>query len=263
MEPFRSLPFLLLYVSAIAIAIAIASADSSHSLLRMRIAPAGGGGAADGLFCDSWRLSVETNNAGYWRTIPPKCLEIVATYVNGDRYLSDSDIIAVDCLSFAETVRIVGDKKDAWVFDIDETLLSNVPYYAVHGFGSEAFNETSFDEWVGLARAPPLPASLRLYDQLLGLGFQIVLLTGRSEIQRNATEKNLLLAGYHSWERIILRQTSDFGKPAVSYKSERRATLEAEGFRIYGNSGDQWSDLLGTPMADRSFKLPNPMYYIK
>ncbi|XP_042400760.1 uncharacterized protein LOC121990748 [Zingiber officinale] len=55
MEPVRSLPFLLLYVSAIAIAIAIASADSSHSLLRMRIDHAGGGGAADGLFCDSWR----------------------------------------------------------------------------------------------------------------------------------------------------------------------------------------------------------------
>ncbi|XP_074568154.1 acid phosphatase 1-like [Curcuma longa] len=258
MEPFRSLPFLLLYV------LAIASADPSHSLLRMRNAPAGAGGAAaDGLFCDSWRLSVETNNAGNWRTIPPKCLEIVAEYVNGDRYLSDSDIIAVDSLSFAETVRIVGDRKDVWVLDIDETLLSNVPYYAVHGFGSEAFNETSFDEWVDLARAPALPASLRLYDRLLGLGFQIVLLTGRSEIQRNATEKNLLLAGYHSWERIILRQASDFGKPAVLYKSERRAALEAEGFRIHGNSGDQWSDLLGTPMADRSFKLPNPMYYIK
>lgn len=254
MEPFRSLPFLLLYVFA------IASADPSHSLLRMRSAPAG---AADGLFCDSWRLSVETNNAGYWRTIPPKCLEIVAEYVNGDRYLSDSDVIAVDSLSFAETVRIVGDRKDAWVFDIDETLLSNVPYYAVHGFGSEVFNETLFDEWVGLARAPALPASLRLYDQLLGLGFQIVLLTGRSEIQRNATERNLLLAGYHSWERIILRQTSDFGKPAVLYKSERRAALEAEGFRIHGNSGDQWSDLWGTPVASRSFKLPNPMYYIK
>lgn len=58
------------------------------------------------------------------------------------------------------------------------------------------------------------------------------------------------------------RQTSDYGKPAIVYKSERRAELEEQGFRIHGSSGDQWSDLLGLPMAIRSFKLPNPMYYI-
>lgn len=70
---------------------------------------------------------------------------------------------------------------------------------------SEVFNETSFDEWVDLAKAPALPKSLRLYEELLGLGFQIVLLTGRSEFQRDATEKNLLFAGYYLWERLILR----------------------------------------------------------
>lgn len=59
------------------------------------------------------------------------------------------------------------------------------------------------------------------------------------------------------------REASDVGKKAVVYKSERRAELEAQGYRIHGNSGDQWSDLLGSPMAVRSFKLPNPMYYIQ
>jgi HAD superfamily, subfamily IIIB (Acid phosphatase) len=58
------------------------------------------------------------------------------------------------------------------------------------------------------------------------------------------------------------RDSSDIGKTAVAYKSEKRAELEAEGYRIHGSSGDQWSDLLGLPMAARSFKLPNPMYYI-
>jgi hypothetical protein len=28
-------------------------------------------------------------------------------------------------------------RKEAWVFDIDETSLSNLPYYATHGFGYE------------------------------------------------------------------------------------------------------------------------------
>ena len=61
---------------------------------------------------------------------------------------------------------------------------------------------------------------------------------------------------------ILFRRDDDHGKPAVLYKSEKRSEMENEGFRIIGNSGDQWSDLLGTSISIRSFKLPNPMYYI-
>lgn len=56
-----------------------------------------------------------------------------------------------------------------------------------------------------LAEAPALPASLRLYKELEELGFTIILLTGRDESQRNATETNLLYSGYSNWERLILR----------------------------------------------------------
>jgi hypothetical protein len=69
----------------------------------------------------------------------------------------------------------------------------------------QEFNETSFDEWVDEAKAPALSSSLKLYNELLELGFHIILLTGRSEFQRNSTEANLLLAGYRSWEKLILR----------------------------------------------------------
>uniref|UniRef100_A0A0D3GHV1 Acid phosphatase n=1 Tax=Oryza barthii TaxID=65489 RepID=A0A0D3GHV1_9ORYZ len=179
----------------------------------------------------------------------------------GERYASDSAVAAADSLAFAARALSSGGggARPAWVFDVDETLLTNAPYYAVNGWGSLEFNETSFDEWVDVAKAPALPASLKLYNELQGLGIHIILLTGRSEFQRNATQVNLLFAGYHSWEKLILRQSPDIGKTAVQYKSERRAALEAEGFKILGNSGDQWSDLLGLPMATRSFKLPNPM----
>ncbi|KAJ7969514.1 Acid phosphatase 1 [Quillaja saponaria] len=182
----------------------------------------------DRLYCESWRFSIETNDAGAWQRIPARA----------------------------------GDGKDAWVFDIDETLLSNLPYYEVHGFGSEPFDEKSFDDWVNLAEAPALPASLSLYEELSQLGFKIFLLTGRSEYQRDATERNLLFAGYRNWEKLILRGPSDQGTPATVYKSEKRANLVNEGYRIQGSSGDQWSDLWGFAIATRSFKLPNPMYYI-
>uniref|UniRef100_A0A0E0FHG0 Acid phosphatase n=1 Tax=Oryza nivara TaxID=4536 RepID=A0A0E0FHG0_ORYNI len=37
---------------------------------------------------------------------------------------------------------------------------------------------------------------------------------------------------------------------------------EEKGMVIIGNIGDQWSDLLGSPEGRRTFKLPNPAYYI-
>ncbi|RDX68281.1 Acid phosphatase 1, partial [Mucuna pruriens] len=213
-------------------------------------------------YCDSWRLAVETNNAGAWVHVPPACSGFVADYMTGGRYQRDCEVVANLSSAYAKSVKLVGDGRDTWVFDIDETLLSNIPYYQDIGFGFEIFNETAFDHWVHLAAAPALATSLDLYNELLELGFRIFILTGRNELQRNATEANLLFAGFRDWERLILRGSSDRGKPATSYKSERREELEREGYRIHGSSGDQWSDLWGFAVAARSFKLPNPMYYI-
>ncbi|XP_062149367.1 acid phosphatase 1-like [Alnus glutinosa] len=216
----------------------------------------------DDLYCDSWRLSVETNNAGYWSTVPSRCESFVKDYLTGERYLSDSEVVAEDTLAFAKTVIIAKDGRDGWVFDIDETLLSNLPFYKLQSFGTKTYNETSWDDWVKLGEAPALPASLKLYKEIVQLGFKTFLITGRDEHQRNVTEKNLLSAGYTNWERLILRGPSDQGTTAVAYKSVKRAELEYQGYRIQGSSGDQWSDLLGFAVAKRSFKLPNPMYYI-
>ncbi|KAK4432951.1 Acid phosphatase 1 [Sesamum alatum] len=214
------------------------------------------------LYCESWRFTVETNDAGLWTRIPGRCVDFVKDYITGERYLAESEAVADNALAHAKVVGVSGNGKDAWVFDIDETLLSNVPYYAAHGFGAEIFDELSFNNWVDLAEAPALLASLRLYKNLQELGFTIFLLTGRSEFQRNATVRNLQYAGYSNWERLILRGDADQGKPASIYKSEKRKEIEDEGYIIRGNSGDQWSDLMGFAVAQRSFKLPNPLYYI-
>ncbi|CAH9131237.1 unnamed protein product [Cuscuta epithymum] len=216
----------------------------------------------DNSYCESWKFTVETNDAPSWTLVPERCKAFVQDYMTGPRYASDSDAVVNASLVFMNKLEISGDGNDAWVFDIDETLLSNVPYYNAHGFGTEIFNESSFDEWVNLAEAPAIPACLRLYKDLLKRGFKIFLLTGRSEYQRKCTEKNLQYAGYSDWERLILRGSSDQGTLATVYKSQKRKGLEDEGYLIHGSFGDQWSDLMGSALAKRSFKLPNPMYYI-
>lgn len=129
------LPFLLLLFSL------FASRGVAKSVLRTLPEDRNGflstglSSSSDDLYCDSWRLSVETNNAGVWKTIPDECTAYVAAYVDGETYPSDSDVVARDSLNFAQNLNLAGDGKDIWVFDVDETLLSNAPYYAANGWG--------------------------------------------------------------------------------------------------------------------------------
>jgi predicted secreted acid phosphatase len=47
----------------------------------------------------------------------------------------------------------------------------------------------------------------------------------------------------------------------IPYKSGTRAYIESQGYDIVGNFGDQFSDLLGG-FSDKTFKMPNPNYYL-
>jgi predicted secreted acid phosphatase len=49
--------------------------------------------------------------------------------------------------------------------------------------------------------------------------------------------------------------------PTIQYKSGTRAYIESQGYDIVADFGDQFSDLLGG-FADRTFKMPNPNYYL-
>jgi acid phosphatase len=48
---------------------------------------------------------------------------------------------------------------------------------------------------------------------------------------------------------------------AADFKAPQRAKIEAEGFTIIANMGDQPSDLAGAH-AEKTFLLPNPFYRI-
>ncbi|KAL2925362.1 Acid phosphatase 1, partial [Bienertia sinuspersici] len=192
------------------------------------------------LYCESWRFSVETNNAVNWSSIPDRCYEHIKDYMIGDQYVSDTNLVAHNALEFAKSADIAADGKDGWILDVDDTLLSHLPYYQAYGFGAKAQNNEAFKTWVVQAKAPALHTSLRLYKELHQLGFAIFIMTGRPEPYRNITESNLLYAGFTNWKKLIMRGTSDEGKLAIDYKSHIRKELQDEGCRIHGNVGDQW-----------------------
>ncbi|CAJ1978362.1 unnamed protein product [Sphenostylis stenocarpa] len=212
--------------------------------------------------CGAWRVAGEANNLGPWRTVPEECAEYVKEYMTGRGYVVDLEMVSKEAREYVKSVELGSDGKDAWIFDIDETLLSNLPYYAAHGYGLEVFDHEKFNDWVEKGVAPAIEPSLKLYENVLNMGFKVILLTGRSERHRSVTVDNLINAGFKEWDQLILRTSDDQGKRAVLFKSEKRSEMESDGYRILGNSGDQWSDLLGSSVSVRSFKLPNPMYYI-
>ncbi|KAJ4718007.1 acid phosphatase 1-like [Melia azedarach] len=258
---------LLLFPFFFFLATLLSTTESSNHHITHQIhllRPQSGSRSTDipGLSCQSWRLGVETNNIRGWKTVPDKCEGYVGHYMLGQQYRKDSEVVANEAILYAQSLKLAGDGKDIWVFDIDETSLSNLPYYAKHGFGVEPYNSTLFNEWVNKVTAPSLPESLRLYKKLLSLGVKVVFITGRPEDQRKVTTKNLINVGFHTWEKLIHKGSSYSGKTAVVYKSSERKKLEKRGYRIIGNIGDQWSDLLGTNTGNRTFKLPDPLYYI-
>ncbi|XP_022154690.1 acid phosphatase 1-like [Momordica charantia] len=218
------------------------------------------------LLCEGWKYSFEVNNLITNFTSPKECVPFLKHYFdyidNGGRYSVDLYYAIEYAYEYAETVKLSSDGRDAWIFGVDDTLLSTLPYYQERGYGSETFNETDFNEWMAKADAPPVEFTWALYRILQDLGFKIIILTGRDEFTRGFTQQNLLKAGYSNWEKLIMRGISDQGKDAIVYKSEMRAKLVGEGYRLHGNTGDQWSDVLGLTPAARSFKFPNPMYYV-
>ncbi len=62
--------------------------------------------------------------------------------------------------------------------------------------------------------------------------------------------------------QIGTRSAEEETTPAVEYKTKERLKLEEQGYRIWSGFGDQWSDITGAASGSRTFKLPNPMYYI-
>jgi hypothetical protein len=143
----------------------------------------------------------------------------------------------------------------AIVLDIDETSLSNYDELQANNF-TDAVSALAIG--AGSADSPPIAPIEDLHDFAQANGIATFFITGRPDLVSPATEQNLAAAGYES--PTVFYKPSDAA--TIPFKSGKRAELEAQGYRIIANIGDQESDLAGGH-ADRSFKLPNPFYFIE
>jgi len=242
--------------------------------------------------------------------------------------------------NYANEARSVAEKGDNWlaarskvsnraiVLDVDDTTLTTWNYEL---YSNWDFNPMTNQIFVGLTQLDPLPAPLTftgnafpatpgmldLVNHAKALGYSIFWITGRGDVQHQATVANLQsdsAAGLPSLDTVTISGKTipevDAGYPAptaintghggftdglftkppigsypayldtpefcgpfihatpnpascptIQYKSGTRAYIESQGYDIVANFGDQFSDLLGG-FADKTFKMPNPNYYL-
>lgn len=158
----------------------------------------------------------------------------------------------------------------AIVLDIDETSLSNWPQLAANDFTFRLDGACDhlprgpcgLAAWQKLARAEPVPGMPSLFHAARENGVAVFFITGRDESVRRATVQNLKKAGYSQWQQLVMRPAGTTTPSAADYKAPQRAKIEAMGYTIIANIGDQPSDLSGGH-AIRSFLIPNPFYRIQ
>jgi predicted secreted acid phosphatase len=186
----------------------------------------------------------------------------------------------------------------AILFDIDDTTLNTFSYEiysnfvfnpTTNAYFVQAGAPTSAPQGGGIAHPasifPAVPGMVSLEQKAIHEGYTVFFLTGRPISQVAGTLANLTDAGYTiNPDNVILKDTTAVTEPwlkscvvpdpanppdgtkfictTIQYKSMTRQHIEKDlGFDIVANFGDQFSDLKGG-FADRTFKIPNPMYFL-
>jgi HAD superfamily, subfamily IIIB (Acid phosphatase) len=166
--------------------------------------------------------------------------------------------------------RVSAVTRPALVLDIDETALSNWDVIKLDDFGRpiegpcapESGGPCGWAAWDQLGRDPAIAPTLQVFRLAHTLNVTVFFITGRPESQREATERNLVAAGYGGYKRLYMVPDGAHFASAADLKTPIRVEIEQAGYNIVVNMGDQPSDLQGGH-AEKMFMLPNPFYRVR
>jgi len=190
----------------------------------------------------------------------------VTEYIDSGRYDTDFAAVAGTARAWLEE-RARKATKPAIVLDIDETSLSNWPAYRVNGWSRILRGACDLENgpcgirrWQETGRSAALPPTLALVRRARELGVAVFFITGRPPELRDATERNLREQGYE-WDGVVLLPPGAHFERAANFKAPERRRIADAGYTIVLSIGDQESDLEGG-FAEKTFKLPNPVYFL-
>ncbi|WP_367040605.1 HAD family acid phosphatase [Streptomyces sp. Je 1-332] len=166
-------------------------------------------------------------------------------------------------------------KKPAIVLDVDDTALLSFDYEKTTNY---TYDNATWDAYVKAAERPAVFGMPELVKYAKSKGVEVFFLTGLSESQRAGAVTNLARAGYDTQldtTHVFTKNKtappaylSGCATPAkwecttVQFKEGTRKHIESQGYNIVGSFGDQVSDLAGG-YADKTYKLPNPTYFVE
>ncbi|MEU6280653.1 HAD family acid phosphatase [Streptomyces sp. NPDC047028] len=166
-------------------------------------------------------------------------------------------------------------EKPAVVFDIDDTLLLSLDYEKRYNY---TYNPVTWNDYVNRADRPAVFGSPELVRYARSKGVAVFYNSGLSEAQRAGAVENLKKIGADvnlDAGHMFLKDKDHppaylagcatpgtWNCTTVQFKSGTRKHIEHDlGYEIIANFGDQYSDLDGGH-ADRTYKLPNPTYFV-
>ncbi|PBC70666.1 putative secreted acid phosphatase [Streptomyces sp. TLI_235] len=159
-------------------------------------------------------------------------------------------------------------KKKAIVLDVDDTSLSTYNYELETTF---VYSPASNAQYIATKTMPAVFGMNTLAKWAEQQGYTVFFVTGRPESQRSYTAANLSAVGFPTADATHLYLKNKENPPAylacgstcttIEYKSGTRAHIESLGYQIVANFGDQYSDLSGGH-SGKTYKIPNPMYYL-
>jgi acid phosphatase len=190
----------------------------------------------------------------------------IEQYISSGRYEADFAKVVAEAQAFVER-RAPAATRPALVLDIDETSLSNWPAYKVNGWARINGGECNLQQgpcgvraWQAMGQSKALAPMAALVTRARALGVAVFFISGRPYNLQAATEKNLRDQGY-TFEEVIIQPEGAAFASAVDFKAPVRKQITERGFTIIANIGDQDSDLNGG-FSERTFKLPNPVYFL-
>ena len=164
------------------------------------------------------------------------------------------------------------DKPYSIVLDIDETVLSNIPFQVKMIKDGTAFNPKLWDEWVQKAEAKPVAGAKEFLQFADKNKVQIYYISDRTDAQVDATIKNLEAQGLpvQGRDHLMFKKEGDKSKEGRRQEVIKHTNL----VMLFGDNlvdfaefstkseadRDKMFEQLKAEFGDKFIIFPNPMY---
>lgn len=153
-----------------------------------------------------------------------------------------------DRATWLAQVQVVADDASAYLDD-------RLPDTSVRPAVVLDIDNTSLETYYGAGLViPAVDPVLAIARQAADDGAAVFFVTARTELIRSLTRSNLVSEGY-PLDGLKMRGVLDFSSDAT-LKTTARTAIEAQGYTIVANIGNNGTDLTGGH-AERTFKLPD------